>query len=67
MLEQGVDVRLVLVNSIGDAEMAGPVSKAEREAAYHVALFAMGFGKKYALSVHVIEVFPELSKTSASG
>ena len=57
---RGVDGRLVLVNFLGDREMGGPDHAREWEAAYAVAHYAMGLGKRHRLAPYVLEVFPDV-------
>jgi hypothetical protein len=59
---RGVDAWLVLVNFLGDAEMAGPETVEAWEAAYTVAWHVMGLNKRHALSRYIVEVYPDVRK-----
>lgn len=54
----GVRAWLILVNFVGDREMAGPTTSEAWEAAYEVAFHVMGLPKKHLLSCHVLHVYP---------
>jgi hypothetical protein len=64
--DQGVDARLVLVNFLNDKEMAGPTSEAEWEAAYRVALHALGLSPRHRLAPYIIEVFPDVGDQASA-
>ncbi|MBK9081296.1 MAG: hypothetical protein IPL88_04050 [Rhizobiales bacterium] len=61
----GVDAKLLLVNVVGDAGMAGPSSPEAWNAAYRVAFHVMGLPKRHALSAHLIEAFPTMAEIEA--
>jgi hypothetical protein len=54
----GVRAWLILVNFVGDREMAGPTTSEAWEAAYEVAFHVMGLPKKHLLSSFVLHVYP---------
>ncbi len=57
---QGVTAWLVLVNFVGDTDMNGPLTRAEWEAAYRVALHVMGIPARSPLLRHVRHVYPDV-------
>lgn len=58
----GVKAWLVLVNFVGDAEMEGPRSPAEWEAAYRVVHHVMGIRARHPLARHVVHVYPDVAE-----
>jgi hypothetical protein len=58
--EHGVKAWLVLMNFVGDADVGGPESAAEWDAAYLVANYAMGLPERHALSRYVIHLHPDV-------
>ncbi len=55
-----VDACLLFVDFINDADMAGPASAAEWEAAYRVADYALGLPKRHALSGFIHHIHPDV-------
>jgi hypothetical protein len=58
----GVPAWLILVNFIGDADMKGPHTAAEWDAAYHVVYHIMGIDMSAALMKNVLHVYPDVSE-----
>lgn len=56
----GVPAWLVLVNFVGDADVGGPETAREWEAAYLVANYAMGLPERHPLSRYVIHLHPHV-------
>lgn len=59
--EQGVDAWLALVDFLGDAEMRGPETEEAWDAAYHVANYVLGLGRRHPLSPYIIHVRPRVA------
>jgi hypothetical protein len=57
---QGVSVKLVLVNFVGDAEMGGPLDAGEWKAAYRVVNYVMGISESAPLMRRVIHIYPDV-------
>jgi len=58
--KHGVPAWLALVNFTGDADMRGPESQTEWEAAYLVASAALGISQEAPLLARVIHIYPEV-------
>ncbi|RXF75304.1 hypothetical protein [Hansschlegelia zhihuaiae] len=59
--ESGLDAYLVLVDFVGDVEMRGPATEEAWDAAYLVANYVLGLGKRHSLSGYIRHVRPLLS------
>ncbi len=57
-----VPASLVLVNFIGDADMKGPRTAAEWQAAYQVAYHVMGIDMRASQMKNVLHVYPDMSE-----
>ena len=57
----GVPAWLILVNFVGDHEMAGPETEEAWEAACQVAFHVMGLGRRHRLSPYILHVYPRVS------
>ena len=57
-----VPASLVLVNFIGDADMKGPRTAAEWQAAYQVAYHVMGIDMRASQMKNVLHVYPDVSE-----
>ncbi|MFZ5746979.1 MAG: hypothetical protein ACOY45_04895 [Pseudomonadota bacterium] len=62
--ENGVRAWLVLVNFVGDSDMAGPISDREWLAAYRIAWHVMGLGARHPLAPFLVETFPSVEGLS---
>lgn len=60
--ERGINAWLVLANFVGDADMGGPQTAREWQAAYQVTWHVMGLGRRHALREHIIEIFPSVEQ-----
>lgn len=60
--DKGVDARLVLVNFTGDADMNGPSTPAEWEAAYKVVYHVMGIPARNPLEKFVHHLYPPVAE-----
>lgn len=56
----GVSAWLVLVNFLGDRDMAGPKTSEAWEAAYEVAFHVMGLPRTHSLSPFIIHIYPSV-------
>jgi hypothetical protein len=63
--KHGRSAWLVLVNFVGDAEMHGPSSEAEWEAAYRVVSYVLGLPRGHALDRHIVHVYPSVAQLAA--
>ena len=59
--KHGVKAWLVLVNFVSDAEMQGPTSPREWEAAYKVVWHVLGIEARNPLSKYIVHVYPTVS------
>ncbi|HEX4295078.1 MAG TPA: hypothetical protein VHZ29_13170 [Rhizomicrobium sp.] len=59
---RGIKAWLVLVSFVGDADMRGPASQQEWEAAYRIVLHVMGIRQSTPLLRHVLYVFPDVAE-----
>jgi hypothetical protein len=58
----GVSAYLILINFLNDAEVDGPSTEAEWNAAYQVVGHVLGLPKRHELSAYMLHVFPHITQ-----